>query len=124
MLHAWDERGMFHRGDRMRFMTMIVLLLSAQALIALSSAMAEEAKGDAPWAQSCRHYHSSRHFVSESALYCLRQTEQKVCQQHAQKYFEHCNFTGDFQKMSARISARMLLVLALTSVRSVHHLDL
>jgi len=103
---------------------MLVLLVAAQALIGLCSARAEESKSEAPWLESCRHYRSSRHFVSESALYCLRQSDQKACHQQAQRYFERCNFTGDFQRMSARISARMLLVLALSSVRSVHHLDL
>ena len=108
----------------MRFVTMSILLVGAQVLIGLSSAVAEEPRSEAPWSQSCRHYRSSRHFVSESALYCLRQSDQKVCQQQSQRYFEHCNFSGDFQRMSAKISARMLLVLALSSVRSVHHLDL
>ena len=42
----------------------------------------------------------------------------------AQGYFERCGFSGDYQKMSARMGARMLLVLALSSVRSVHHIDL
>ena len=108
----------------MRFVTFIVALIIAPLLMDLSLATAEDHKTVAPWQETCRHYHSSRHFVSESTPYCMRQSDQKACQQQAQRYFERCNFSGDFQKMSARMSARMLLVLALSSVRSVHQLDL
>jgi hypothetical protein len=108
----------------MRFVTIIAAVIIAPLLVGFGSASAEEQKVVAPWEETCRHYHSSRHFVRESTPYCLRQTDQKACQQQAQRYFERCNFSGDFQKMSARMSARMLLVLALSSVRSVHQLDL
>jgi hypothetical protein len=100
------------------------LMIGTQLLCGITSAVAEESQATAPWLESCRHFRSSRHFVSESTPYCLRQHDQKRCQQEAQRYFERCNFSGDFQRMSARMSARMLLVLALSSVRSVHHLDL
>jgi hypothetical protein len=108
----------------MRFVTFIVALIVAPLVVGFTQANAEEQKTVAPWQEACRHYHSSRHFVSESTPYCMRQSDQKACQQQAQRYFERCNFSGDFHKMSARMSARMLLVLALSSVRSVHQLDL
>jgi hypothetical protein len=107
----------------MRFLTCLVVLLCVVSGFA-SEVRAESPKGEAPWEEACRHYRSPRHFVSESTLYCLRQPDQKGCQGQAQTYFEGCRFSGDFQKMSARMSARMLLVLALSSVRSVHQLDL
>lgn len=108
----------------MRFVTMFVALTLGQLLVGLAPVKADELRDVAPWTEACRHYHSSRHFVSESTPYCMRQHDQKACQQQAQRYFERCHFTGDFQRMSARMSARMLLVLALSSVRSVHNLDL
>jgi hypothetical protein len=108
----------------MRFATIIVAVIIAPLFVGVGSVSAEEQRVAAPWEETCRHYHSSRHFVSESTPYCLRQPNQKACQHQAHKYFERCNFSGDFQKMSARMSARMLLVLALSSVRSVHQLDL
>ena len=74
-----------------------------------------------PWMESCRHYRSSRHYISESTRFCFRQEGQKACQQQAERYFDRCNFSGDFHRMSSRMSARMLLVLALSSVSSVHH---
>lgn len=107
----------------MRFLSFLAVLLFVVTGLA-SAALAEESKESAPWAQACRHYHSARHFVTESTLYCFRQTDQKGCKAEAHAYFERCRFSGDFQKMSARAGARMLLVLALTSVRSVHHIDL
>lgn len=108
----------------MRFVTMFVALTLGQLLVGLSPVSAEESKDEAPWGESCRHYRSSRHFISESTPYCMRQHDQKACQLLAQRYFERCQFSGDFQRMTARMSARMLLVLALSSVGSVHQLDL
>lgn len=102
----------------------IVTLLVVSAIIGSSYASAEESSTETPWSKSCRHYRSSRHFVTESNVYCLRQANQKVCQAQAHKYFDQCHYTGTFQRIYARVSARMLLVLALSSVRSVHHIDL
>jgi hypothetical protein len=102
------------------FLAVTLLVVSG----VVSVAVAEDGKASAPWSESCRHYRSARHFVNESTIYCLRRHDQKECQGRAHKYFEQCRFQGDFQKMSARMSARMLLVLALSSVRSVHQLDL
>jgi hypothetical protein len=107
----------------MRFLTYLVVLLCMVSGLA-SVAFADAPKSTAPWEESCRHYRSPRHFISESTRFCFRQTNQKECQLLAQRYFERCGFSGDFQKMSAKMGARMLLVLALSSVRSVHHLDL
>ena len=107
----------------MRFLSYFAVLLFVISGFA-SVVRAEDSKEIPPWAESCRHYHSPRHFVSESTLYCLRQRDQKGCRTRAQSYFERCGFSGDYQKMSARMGARMLLVLALSSVRSVHHIDL
>lgn len=104
----------------LRFLSVAFLVVSAF----ISVAVAESGEASAPWSESCRHYRSARHFVSESTIYCLRRHDQKECQGRAHRYFEQCRFQGDFQKMSARMSARMLLVLALSSVRSVHQLDL
>jgi hypothetical protein len=107
----------------MRFLSYFAVLLFV--MTASSSVVrAEDSKETPPWAESCRHYHASRQFVSESTLYCMRQRDQKGCRSLAQRYFERCGFSGDYQKMSARMGARMLLVLALSSVRSVHHIDL
>lgn len=108
----------------MRIVSCIVALLLVSIVLVSDVARAEEAHNGAPWERSCKVFTSSRHFVSESTLYCLRQPNQKACQERAHKYFDRCRFTGDFQKISARMSARMLLVLALSSVRSVHHIDL
>lgn len=108
----------------MRSIKIVSALLVAQLFVGLSSVMAETPEAATPWSKTCRHYHSGRHFVSESTPYCLRQSDQKACHQQAEKYFERCSFSGDFERMSARMSARMLLVLALSSVGSVHQLDL
>lgn len=104
----------------LRFLAVPLLVVSGL----VSVAVAQDGDASAPWSESCRHYRSARHFVSESTIYCLRRHDQKECQGRSQGYFEQCRFQGDFHKMSARMSARMLLVLALSSVRSVHQLDL
>lgn len=106
----------------MKFVSCTALALFAPLLVLSGIAHAEE-RG-VPWEASCRAYHSSRHFASQATTYCLRQDDQKACHARAERFFERCHFTGDYHKISARIGARMLLVLALSSVRSVHHLDL
>lgn len=108
----------------MRIVSVIASLLLVSSVVSINVARADEGRTGAPWERSCKVYNSSRHFVSESTLYCLRHTKQKACQEEAHRYFNRCKFTGDFQKISARMSARMLLVLALSSVRSVHQVDL
>lgn len=107
----------------MRFLSCLFVLLCVVSG-SVREVRAESPKGGAPWEEACHHHRSPRHFVRESTLYCFRQPDQKECQAQAQTYFERCRFSGDFQRMSARMSARMLLVLALSSVRSVHQLDL
>jgi len=108
----------------MKLVSWIVVSLCASIVVGISAASAEESKGDAPWSRSCQHYKTSRHFVSESTLYCLRQSGPKACKEQAQRFFDKCHYTGDFQRMSARMGARMLLVLALGSVPSLNHIDL
>jgi hypothetical protein len=108
----------------MRIITVIASLLLVPMIMSSNVAHADDARSSVPWERSCRAYSSSRHFVSESTLYCLRQQDQKACREEAHKYFDRCKYSGDFQKIAARINARMLLVLALSSVRSVHHIDL
>ncbi len=106
----------------MKFVTCTALALFAP-LVALSGIAKAEGAG-LPWEASCHAYHSSRHFASQATTYCLQQDDQKACRARAERFFERCHFAGDYHKISARIRARMLLVLALSSVRSVHHLDL
>lgn len=102
------------------FALMTVILLVA----GVASAYADSAPSDAPWEKMCRSYGSGREFAQDSAKYCLRHPEQKECNHRAEHFFEKCRFAGDFEKISARARARMLLVLALSSLRPVRHLDL
>ena len=106
----------------MRNVSCIAVALIASILMSSSIARAEES-GE-PWSASCRAFHSSRHFASQATAYCLRQPDQRECHGRAERFFERCRFAGDYRKISARIEARMLLVIALGSFRSVHHLDL
>jgi hypothetical protein len=71
-------------------------------------------KGGVPWTKPCSEYSSAKHFVSESSLYCLRQSNQRACHERAQEFFEGCRFSGDYQRISKRVHAKMLIVLALT----------
>jgi len=122
VLRAKVEPRDAFKGLNMKIIRCIALVLATLSVVGLSRAQAEGV-GE-PWGASCRAYHSSRHFANEATMYCLRQHDQKACQERAERFFERCHFTGDYHKMSARIGARMLLVLALSSVRSVHNLDL
>jgi hypothetical protein len=108
----------------MKFVRCFVAILLAPVFVGVSPVSAEDVNMHVPWSKSCHHYKTSKQFVRESTLYCLRQPGQKGCKEQAQRYFEACRYSGDFQRMSARMGARMLLVLALGSVGSVNQLDL
>ena len=67
----------------------------------------------APWTRTCADFTSGNQFVSESSLFCLRQPNQRVCHEQAEGFFQGCRFQGKYQRISKRIHAKMLIVLAL-----------
>jgi hypothetical protein len=87
-------------------------------------AVGDEREASAPWTKTCRSYQKGPQFVKDAEKFCLRQHDQRACRSHAQVYFDRCRYGGNFEKMSARARARMLLVIALSSFRPVRHLDL
>ena len=100
------------------FMTFLATILSGGIAVGEADVPA------APWAKSCEFYNKGTQFVRESGKFCLQQQDQSVCQSRAKEYFDTCHYGGNFRKMSARARARMLLVIALSSFRSMRNLDL
>jgi|GEM_PF-3103519 len=99
----------------MRPITRVRLLLVSLLVCApLVSSFAEQ-DHEAPWQRSCDSFASAREFVRESSSHCLRQQHQKRCEREARAFFEECRFDGDYERISARIHARMLFVFALAT---------
>ena len=108
----------------MKFGSFAIILLLAVSLLCGGSALAESATKPAPWERTCAAYDSGRPLIEQSVLYCLPKPEQKECETQAASFFRKCGFSGDFRRIAARVRARMLLVLALGTVRSVNHIGL
>jgi hypothetical protein len=73
----------------------------------------------APWSKACSAYNTPKDLVGASAEYCLRQPLPTRCLQHTEMYFESCRFQGNFKKLSQKVHAKMLVVLALSRFASV-----
>ncbi len=116
--------SMLLRGDGMRRIRQFAFMTFVAALLCAGIAVGEARGPAAPWAKSCQFYHKGTQFVKESAKFCLQQHDQRGCQSRARVYFDACHYGGNFQKMSARARARMLLVIALSSLRPVRNLNL
>lgn len=111
-------------SDGMRTLKHFALITVVIGVSGVPCVKADTSVSSTPWAKACRAYSSGRQFAQDSAKYCLRHAEQKDCSQRAAAFFEKCRFDGDYEKISARARARMLLVIALSSIRPVRHLDL
>ncbi len=108
----------------MRGMKTFALVTTLIAALGVTNLRAEEHSDVAPWSKSCRSYSNGTKFVKESAKFCLKHENNKACTARARSHFEKCRFDGNFEKMSARARARMILVIALSSLRPVRNLDL
>lgn len=71
----------------------------------------------APWERGCNQFSSDREFVSSASAYCLRQQNQKICHRKALERFSQCGYSSDYVKLSKRVHAKMLVVLALASAQ-------
>lgn len=99
----------------MRFGVIVLCsLVSFPLSVAVSSAETPSASR-APWEHSCSSFGSAREFVRESSAYCLRQQHQKRCERQAREFFDKCRYQGDYERISARIHAKMLFVFALAT---------
>ncbi len=90
----------------------LAMVLSATVVAASAVCHAEEVR--APWERKCKSFQTPRQFVVESTLFCLRNPTTKQCHDKAAQRFQGCRFSGDYKKMSARVQAKMLVVLALS----------
>jgi hypothetical protein len=102
----------------------ILVISLVLAIVFGRIAYAESEATEGPWERSCSAFPSGRHFTQDSVVYCLAKPDQKECEARAASFFRTCRFAGDFHRIAAKVRARMLLVLALGTVRSAHHLDL
>ena len=100
-------------------MKSILSLVAAVMLITISASAisAQDRTLPEPWGKSCSQFTSERQFVSESSYYCLRQQNQRACHRRAEAMFSSCAFAGDYQRISQRLHAKMLVVWALAGTR-------
>jgi hypothetical protein len=99
----------------MRFTTILLCSLVSSLQCASVTLAQNEPAHAAPWERSCASFASARDFVKESSYHCLRQQHQKRCERQARDFFEKCRYHGDYERMSARIHAKMLFVFALAT---------
>jgi len=91
-----------------------VLVAAVAASLAAVTTLAQASEARAPWERSCKSFQTPRQFVVESTLFCLKNPTTKECHDQAAKRFKGCRFSGDYKKMSGKIQAKMLVVLALS----------
>jgi hypothetical protein len=94
----------------------VVLLLTSLSCLAVGTAVQGVALAEtvpAPWSKRCSTFQTPRQFVVESTMFCLKHDATKECKQKAARFFQGCRFAGDYKKMSQRVQAKMLVVLAL-----------
>jgi hypothetical protein len=99
----------------MRFAVILLWSLVSVPLSAAVSSAETRSVSSAPWERSCSSFASAREFVRESSYHCLRQQHQKRCEHRAREFFEKCRYHGDYERISARIHAKMLFVFALAT---------
>lgn len=87
------------------------------ATLGSDSAMAAKPRV-APWRLSCTEFASSNDFVKNSSLYCLNKGNSRSCHQEARQRFAECGFDGDYDRLSQRLHAKMLVFIALAGTRS------
>lgn len=90
----------------------LTAVLSVALLIGVAAAHADELR--APWERQCKGFQTPRQYVVESTIFCLRHATTKHCHERASKRFQDCRFSGDYKKMSGKVQAKMLVVLALS----------
>lgn len=93
--------------------TCVVMSYLAIVMFGASAAVAAEGQR-APWNRSCAAYATPKEFVGHSAEYCLRERGSRQCLERAEVYFGSCRFRGNFKKLSQRIHAKMVVMLALS----------
>ncbi len=91
-----------------------VLVAGIAASTLAVATLAHGAEQHAPWERACKSFQTPRQFVVESTLFCLRNPTTKQCHDQAAKRFKGCRFSGDYKKMSGKVQAKMLVVLALS----------
>jgi hypothetical protein len=99
----------------MRFAVLVSCSLLSVSLGGVPVSAETQSASKAPWERSCASFASAREFVRESSYYCLRQQHQKRCEREAREFFEKCRYHGEYERISARIHAKMLFVFALAT---------
>jgi len=102
-----------------RFLAALLGLGLALLMSVSGAGAADKDSVGAPWQKRCSTYHTPRQFVVDSTLFCMKHATTKDCRQKAARYFEGCRFSGDYKKMSQRVHAKMLVVLALAGSATV-----
>jgi hypothetical protein len=98
-------------------LTLFALSFAVMTTLGAIEAQPSTHTSSAPWERGCSHFSSDREFVSNASAYCLRQQNQKVCHRKALETFSRCGYSSDYVKLSKRVHAKMLVVLALASAQ-------
>lgn len=87
----------------------ICVLLSSELALAEN----RPSKTPAPHNRGCQEWRSSEEFVGSSLNYCLKTGNQRLCQRASEHYFSMCGFQGDFDKILANVTSKLLVMMVI-----------
>ena len=108
------------RASRLDFIAafLCALLLS----ISLSVPLRAENR-IAPFERACSSFSSGQEFVSKAVSFCLLHDQARKCESKAREYFDQCNFDGQYERISERTHANILMMVVLSKASSVSRED-
>ena len=77
----------------------------------------------APFERACSSFSSGQEFVSKAVSFCLLHDQARRCERQAREYFEQCRFDGQYQRISERTHANLLMMVVLSKTSSATRED-
>ena len=93
----------------------VVLITALSTLFSAPVSVADSSL--APWQKTCSEFSTPKQYVSDSVLYCLRQQNSRACHTEASAKYSKCGFGKDYARVSKKIHAKMIVLIALAGTR-------
>ena len=88
-------------------------------LLSISLSVPVRAEGRvSPFERACSSYSSGQEFVSKAVSFCLLHDQARSCQAKAREFFDQCNFDGQYERISERTHANLLMMVVLSKASS------
>lgn len=99
-----------------------VFLFALLVSISLSVPVRAE-RQSAPFNRACSSYSSGQEFVSKAVSFCLLYDQSRTCQSRTRQYFEECHFDGQYERISERAHANLLMMVVLAKTSAATRED-